>query len=450
MAENKLQKEEKTILDYVYENRNKTFAQLPFNDIDNVVLSELSYIPFETVLGDKDVKPITLKNMLLKYLPGIRVEAYRNESEWFQSHLFLAVAIIDSKRYSAIRLVDFQNVFSEDKEAQFTGMAFLLSDKTMNIVFRGTDNSILGWKEDFNMIYMDETTGQRLARLFLKRCLRKHPARRFRVMGHSKGGVFAVYSCLTLTAKEEERLINVYSNDGPGLHTSKFTSTGYERIKNKIIHIVPKDSIIGILLHHDKITYAVDYKTGTNLVSAHDAYTWLVEGTHFVHKARSPISYYLDASLLDLVETLPYEERKEFVGVFFRTLDQIGYETAGDIFADFPGAMKKVVTSLFKEMRKDKVIGAVAKATLFSFRKNWSVYSAKSKAIKDREKELRQQQEAARKKEQHENAKMKAEQSKAQKELKKKEKKEAQKEKESSRTEEKKGIRIPLIGRRRK
>ena len=322
--------------------------------------------------------------------------------------------MLDSKRYGSLRLVNFQNVFSHDKEAQFTGMAFLAPDKSLNIVFRGTDNSLLGWKEDFNMIFMDETTGQRLSRLFLKRCLKKHPLRPFRVMGHSKGGVFAVYSCLTLTAKEESRLIHIYSNDGPGLHMSKFSSAGYERIKEKIIHIVPKDSIIGILLHHDKITYSVGYQVGTNLFNAHDAYTWLVDGTHFVHQPRSPISYYLDASLIDLVESLPYVERKEFVGIFFRTIDQIGYETAVDIFDDFPNAMKRVITSLFKEMRKDKVIGKVVRATISSFRKNWHVFSAKSKALKDKEKERKQQEEAARKKEQQEKARqLKAEKAKA-------------------------------------
>lgn len=407
MAETeKAKRLEKTILDYVYENRDKTFSQLPFNDIDNVVLSELSYIPFEKVLSNKIQKPISLRNLLLLYLPTIRKKEQEEESEWAKKHLFLALAMLDSKRYGTMRLVDFQNVFSEDKEAQFTGMAFTASDKTLNVVFRGTDNSILGWKEDFNMIFMDETTGQRLSRLFLKRCLKKHPSRPFRVMGHSKGGVFAVYSCLTLTEKEENRLLNVYSNDGPGLHTSKFASKGYERIKDKIVHIVPKDSIIGILLHHDRISYAVDYEEGTDLFNAHDAYTWLVEGTRFVRKPRSPISYYLDASLLDLVESLPYDERKEFVGIFFRTLDQIGYETAVDIFADFPNAMKRVIGALFKEMRKDKVIGKVVKATITAFRKNWNVFSAKSKALKDKERELKQRQEAERKKEQEEKAKL--------------------------------------------
>lgn len=387
MAERKEEKRiEKTLIDYVYENRDKSFLTLPFNDIDNVILSELSYLPFELFLDGRLEKTISLKSLVLQYLSTVRVEEYEKESNWFKKHLFLALAIFDSKRYSSLKLVDFQNVFSEDKEAQFTGMAFLLPDKTMAIVFRGTDNSILGWKEDFNMIFMDETTGQRLSRLFLKRCLKKHPTRPFRVMGHSKGGVFAVYSCLNLTAKEEERLIHIYSNDGPGLHMSKFDSVGYKRIKDKIVHIVPKDSIIGILLHHDRISYAVAYQEKTDLFNAHDAYTWLVEGTHFVHTQRSPISYYLDASLLDLVETLPYEQRKEFVGIFFRTIDQIGYQTAAEIFADFAGAMKKVITSLLKEMRKDKVIGTVVKATINSFRKNFGIYSTRTKAIKDKEK----------------------------------------------------------------
>lgn len=425
MAEGKKPKTEKTIIEYAYENRDKTFSELPFNDIDNVILSEISYISFENVIADeKNMKPMTLHELLLSYFHGIRYQEYRKESSWFKKHLFLALAIFDSPRYRNLKLLDFHNVFSEVTEAQFTGMCFLLPDKSLSIVFRGTDNSILGWKEDFNMIFMDETTGQRLARIFLKRCLKRHPKRPFRVMGHSKGGVFAVYACLALSDKDIDRLVAVYSNDGPGLHTSKFESAGYERIKNKIVHIVPKDSIIGILLHHDKITYAVDYQEGTDLITAHDAYTWLVEGSHFVKKPRSPISYYLDASLLDLVESLPYDERKQFVEIFFRTIDQVGYQTAVEIFDDFATAMKKVIGTLFKEMRKDKVIGTVVKATITSFRKNWGIYSTKAKALKEKQKAKRLAEEEKRK--------------------------EALKAQKKKKEESRKGIRIPLLGRNEK
>ena len=106
MAEGKKPKTEKTIIEYAYENRDKTFSELPFNDIDNVILSEISYISFENVIADeKNMKPMTLHELLLSYFHGIRYQEYRKESSWFKKHLFLALAIFDSPRYRNLKLL---------------------------------------------------------------------------------------------------------------------------------------------------------------------------------------------------------------------------------------------------------------------------------------------------------------------------------------------------------
>lgn len=373
--------EEKNILDYLYAYRDKSFRELPFNEVDNVVLSELSYIPFEKILHGR-FKTMTVHDLCARYFSSVRYADFMKEAKWFQKYIFLALALFDSKRYGPIRVEQFKNVFNKDVEAQFTGMLLVLPDHTMSIVFRGTDSSILGWKEDFNMIYMDETTGQKMSREFMKRCLVRHPRMPFRVMGHSKGGVLAVYSCLELTASQRKRLVQIYNNDGPGLHKSKYESEGYRAIKDKITHIVPVDSIVGVLLFHDQITAAVPYETGTDLMTAHDAYTWLVDGTQFRRGTRSPLSYYFDAALLDAVSNLPLEERKKFVDVFFKALEEVGYHTANEIFSDFPAATKKIGLFLFREMRKEKAIGAVVKQMISSFRKCYVVYAARAKAQK--------------------------------------------------------------------
>lgn len=361
------------IIDYVYKYSDYSFSEKPFNDADNTVLAEIVYLHFEN--SKKPFKKMGFDEFLNCYFNSLRLDEYNKETFWNKMHLYLALACISSKRYSSITVEDFAYKFDEEDEIQFACVLFKLEDNSLLFSFRGTDSSLLGWKEDFNMIYMDETSGQKESRRYLKEKLKEYKGYKFRTCGHSKGGNLAVFSCLDLDIEELNNLINIYSNDGPGLHKRIYNSISYKVLEKKIIHIVPSSSIIGMLLHHFPIAYSVAYdEKNVDFIHCHDAYSWQIEDDHFLLKDRNALSYYLEVSLLELAESLSYEDRKIFVDRFFKTIDKLGFMDANSILSDFTTFLRKISIEGLREARKDKKFANIVRTTISIFRKNWKIY----------------------------------------------------------------------------
>lgn len=376
---------QKTLFDYLRENRDKDFSELPFNEVDSTVLAELCYVPLEKVFQEGK----TLRELAIAYFRLIDYGDYLKEPSWFQKSLFLLLSLFDSKRYRSLIVEDLEDVQSEEDEIQFTAMLFRASDFFL-VGYRGTDSSLLGWKEDFNLLCR-KFEGVRLAQEFLKKAIARHPQTPYYVLGHSKGGFLAEASLLGQCEDDLERMIRAYSLDGPGLPPELAPKKDFAL--SKFYHVVPSDSFIGAMFSHrdDKVVQVVD---GTDFFLAHDAYTWVIDQDAFVSSERSALSKYFESSLSQLLDNLDLKQRKIITDLFFDALEEAGYQNANEIFTDINESMKKISSALLGQLRKSKTLFPLIRKIFTSFQKNYFRYLADSRAEKKRKKNPRRREDS--------------------------------------------------------
>jgi uncharacterized membrane protein len=234
-----------TLFDYLLWRGDLSFRASPFNEVDNLILAELSFVDFAEILPSDPSASMTLRDA---------AEIYFSAERETQSALLVPEAVpllraaAETERFSSLYLCGFERRTDAQCEAQFAAITFLLPDGEMFIAFRGTDDSLVGWKEDFNMAFLSVIPSQSSAMLYVDRMAATYPAYRIRIGGHSKGGNLAVYSAAKCASVHRERIIRVYNNDGPGFSRAFLDSEGYTAIKDRIHTILPETSVVGMLL----------------------------------------------------------------------------------------------------------------------------------------------------------------------------------------------------------
>lgn len=195
-------------------------------------------------------------------------------------------------------------------------------DGTVYVAFRGTDNSLAGWKEDFTFSYLTETPGQRMAVEYLDDHFRDGSLP-IRVGGHSKGGNFAVYAAIFCDEGVRRRIRDVFTNDGPGFANAVTRLPAYRDLTPRIVSIIPENSLVGILMNS-----AVDHRiirSSNRGPTAHDALSWLVRGNRFIPaEERSGFSVFFERSVRDWLADLSDEEKRRFVESVFGVLESTG------------------------------------------------------------------------------------------------------------------------------
>ena len=207
-------------------------------------------------------------------------------------------------------------------ELQFSAVQLDLSDGSKNFCFRGTDDNIVAWKEDFNL-GLGEVPSQKLASEYLNRFgVGTSP---IRVSGHSKGGNLAVYAAVACKIEVQERITDVYSNDGPGFVHEFVTSDSYKKIQNRIHRYIPDSSIIGMLLENPVEPQVI--KSTAKGILQHDAMSWQIEGPHFVSASLSESAISLHETLHNWLENIDENARTQFVDDLFSILESTGVDT---------------------------------------------------------------------------------------------------------------------------
>ena len=223
-------------------------------------------------------------------------------------------------------------------------LSFLLDDDRVYVAFRGTDNTIVGWKEDFNMSFLYQTEGQIRAAQYLNDCY-GDTSYELLVGGHSKGGNFAVYASAFCQPAIQDRITCVYSNDGPGFLKEITTQESYERIVSRVVSTIPESSIVGMLLENEMDHRVV--KSSQTGAMQHDAMSWEVLGNHFVFAENlSESSVMLDRTLKNWIYGLSAEEREDFVNILFGTLQSTGATTLDELTANKFSMMTNISKTL--------------------------------------------------------------------------------------------------------
>lgn len=318
------------MVDYIKWRGDLTFEQDPFNEIDNIILCELCYTAFDGIVPGPYVEDkVSLTYAYEKFFQmNDRKELLKKKTS-LKVAPFLMDELVKSKRYSNMYLAGYVNEIVDEEDVQFSVLTFILDDGTYFVAYRGTDSTITGWKEDINMGYLYQTPGQKKAMQYLDINFRDTESK-IRVGGHSKGGNFAVYASSFCNPKIQDKIINVYTNDGPGFRQEVIDSEGYNRILPKIYSIVPGSSIVGMLLENN-IEHNV-IRSENSGAAQHDAMSWCVNRNQFIRCAGvSDSSEKLDKALTAWLSELSDEDRKKFIDALFAPLDDADISTIDEL-----------------------------------------------------------------------------------------------------------------------
>ena len=316
------------LIDYLEKVENLTFDQEPLNILDKVCINEIGYLTYEKWLTASDLKkPINLHDFAegKELNPDYSFMVTKERVE-------LAEAMVRSRRFASLSLSNYRSVLDKEVEKQFAAMIFSLSELDYHqLVFRGTDDSVIGWKEDFQLTYSREIPAHRSAMTFLEDHL-PNLSGRITVSGHSKGGNLALYSAVQSSTSLREKIAELLLLDSPGLMKSLLEKPSYQELKAKMIVIRPQDSVVGVMLYWDRPAQLVAAE-GIGFAQ-HNALTWEVDLTtnDFAYEDQpTDLSQRLEETFQEWIETLPNQELKQVCDLFFDTILDSGIESLDDI-----------------------------------------------------------------------------------------------------------------------
>ena len=341
------------ILDYLDWRGDLTLSERPFNEVDNLILAEICYLDFSGFApASFAVQTVTLQDAANAYFAahpttdmGVLVP---------DQIPVLVERAAKTARFGDIRLLGYVNCIDEETQTQFSAMTMLLPDGSAYVAFRGTDDTIVGWKEDFNMAFTPEIPAQKYACAYLQQAAKALPFRPLLVGGHSKGGNLAVYAAVFCGQPVQKQLTAVYNNDGPGFYTSLLPLPAHRAVSDRITTILPESSVVGMLLAHEE-RYQVVRSTQIGLMQ-HDGFSWLVKGERFEHLTElAEGGRIMDQTLKSFLQALTGPQRVQFVDTLFAILTCTDASTLTDLKEGglkTASAMVKALQSLDKPTRK--------------------------------------------------------------------------------------------------
>lgn len=302
------------LLDYLAWRGDLPIHRVPFCPVDGLILSVLAYIRFDSLVPAGPKEPVLLGRAAEAWLalPPDRQGCRCGED------LTLLRAMADAPRFARLGLCAPADRFVPGEETQFAALAVLLGEGAAYLAFRGTDGTLVGWKEDFNLSFMDLVPAQREAADYIRDFAQAFPGSLW-LGGHSKGGNLAVAGASLAPVKARDRIRGVWSFDGPGLSPYLLARPGYQELRTRIRSFVPKSSVVGLLLAHEEPHTVVD--SSQKGLFQHDPYSWQVLGPGFVQLEEVDAgSRLIDRTLKSWLAGLTLEQRETVVDTLYELL----------------------------------------------------------------------------------------------------------------------------------
>ena len=315
------------IFDYLKWRRDVPFSVSPFNEVDNLILAELAYTDFGGIVPE-DGTAISLQTAYTRFFLVHTRESILSSKSYTAPAPLLMDDMFRGARFADTKLLFYRNERNIQTDLQFSAVTFLLPDGTAYVAFRGTDGTLVGWKEDFNLSYLTGTEGQQRAAEYLS-TVGKALDCPLRAGGHSKGGNLAVYAAACCDETVQKRIETVYSNDGPGFKPEFLAGEGYQRILPRIVSIIPDTSVIGLLMMSRAAPQVI--RSSASGMIQHDGFTWETERDRFVPAELSETSKLVNQTLAGWMDQTDDESRKAMTETVFSMLEATGEETFSGI-----------------------------------------------------------------------------------------------------------------------
>ncbi len=344
------------IIDYVKWRGDLSFSKSPFNEVDGLIFSKLAYLVFDNIVEsgfDQDItlrefaeKEKTVENAVLSML-FMKLKDYEE----------LLAVCAKSNRFGKCKLKNYVNIIKPEKELQFSAITFVLSNDKIVIAYRGTDDTIAGWKEDFNMGIMETVPSQIQAYRYLMDVTNVYKEEKIYIVGHSKGGNLAVYSTIYSPLSVNTRIEDVYNFDGPGFIMDLDQNKTYMRLLNRIHTLVPQSSIIGMLLDR-KEQSTIIRSNATGGFMQHYGFTWEVSAPNSFERLEvlNKDSQIIDTTLKNFAATATVDQKRRLLNAITDIFK--GYEsyTLTELTADKMQVVNKLARNLDSLDKETKAI----------------------------------------------------------------------------------------------
>lgn len=318
------------ILDYINWRGDIDFITSPFNEIDALILSQLLYLDFKNLVDENIKNKISLEDLSEKFFSS--------------SHNINNLGIIINpktrdllelcgkcKRFSQVYISGYNESFDSQEEFQFCGATFTIQKPKISIVtFRGTDDTLIGWKEDLNMVYEEAVPSQILATEYIEKNIKDMKGEKI-ICGHSKGGNLAVFAAAFCSHKTANQIQRIYNFDGPGFNKETLENGDFETIQDKVFTFIPQESFIGLLLEQTAKHIIVESHE-KNALLQHDAFTWNIGPRNFITSSETKLeSKIIDNTLSLWIQSMSKEKRKDFVDALYKVFTSSGSTTLTEV-----------------------------------------------------------------------------------------------------------------------
>ena len=340
------------ILDYLDWRGDLTLEESPFNEVDNLILAELSFLDLTGIVPDVGQgRSVTLEHAVDTFFAQREGEKLSMGVLVPDRILEMARKMARTNRFRRMRLNCFRSRLDTEREIQFAALTVDLRDGTVYLSFRGTDDTLVGWKEDFNMAFLSRIPSQELAESYTREVAARYRGCRLRLGGHSKGGNLAVYAAVHCGPGVQRRIEAVYNNDGPGFKESILDREEYQAIRDRLTTIVPQSSLVGFLLEHEE-NYTVVCSSQQG-VYQHDGFSWQVVGPAFVRAPElSSEGRANERAVRGFLNSLDDQQRRQFVDAMFEVLGSTNAQTLTELDADWGKTVSGMIRS-YKALDKD-------------------------------------------------------------------------------------------------
>ncbi len=350
--------------DYLDWRGDIPFSVAKFNEVDGMLLSRFAYAPFELADGKFPMRVSEVCENILVHseLSGHLVR--KDDRRMIEGFL-------ESERFSSLFVFGYEDTIDLESETQFSAITVRLAPDLYYIAFRGTDDTLVGWKEDFNMSFTFPVPAQSLATEYVAKIAKKV---RGKIIcgGHSKGGNLAVYAAAFSKPRVQSRIVRIQNFDGPGFDENVLQMPEFLAIRGRVDTFVPKSSVIGLLLFHEE-EYTIVDSTYSGLLQ-HDTYSWVVEHDRFKYLEKvTDASQFLDITLKEWIRDLSRDKRELIVDALYEVILSTNAETVSELsenrlanalsilntFKDLDNETKKLIFEALRSLAES------AKRTLF-------------------------------------------------------------------------------------
>ena len=312
----------------------KTFEEEPLNRVDSLILSWMSYLRIP--VQEKNARALRGVPLKTLYKAEYFDELFHNVySEEQARQLFFTLCA--SPRFRNIKILKYTQQLSESQEKQFSAMTLQINNNSYFISFRGTDSTIIGWKEDFNMIFEYPVPSQLAAEKYTKQIM-KYTIGDIYLGGHSKGGNLAVYAGAQC---DNERIKAIYTHDGPGFLPEILDQENFKNIVHKITKIVPQSSIFGMILEAN--ANAIIIQSSRKSLWQHDPFSWEIKDKDFVYADELNIdSKYFNTAFQNWMKGITSQQREQFIDLWYEVIQSTNSQTTSELQENWLDLIKAI------------------------------------------------------------------------------------------------------------